>query len=160
MLRLVVFFLYIWGISQWKEMRRVFEYHGAEHKIIFTYESGRDVTVENAREFGTHHPRCGTSFLLVVMIVSVLVFILLGRPDTVGRRLIRLAFVPLIAGISYEVIRWAERTQGVLRCVIGGPGMWLQRWTTREPSDDQLEVALRAFVEARALMPSGGGDAR
>jgi uncharacterized protein YqhQ len=147
--RVAVFLLYLWIISRWKEMRRVFEYHGAEHKVIFTFESGNEVTVANARGFTTHHPRCGTSFLLVVMLVSVVVFVFLGKPHSVPQRLLRLAFVPLIAGISYEVIRLSERAHPALQRVIAGPGLLLQRWTTREPSDDQLEVALRAFDEAR-----------
>jgi len=147
--RIAVFLLYLWAISRWREMRRVFEYHGAEHKIIFTYESGEDVSVANARRFATQHPRCGTSFLLVVMLVSVGVFVLLGRPDSLSDRAVRLAFVPLIAGLSYEVIRFSERAHGRVQRVIGAPGLWLQGWTTREPSDDQLEVALRAFNEAK-----------
>jgi len=153
--RVVVFVLYIWLISRWKEMRRVFEYHGAEHKVIFTYESGEDVTVTNARKFGTQHPRCGTSFLLVVMVVSVLVFVLLGRPESVGQRALRLAFVPLIAGVSYELIRLSDRSQSAVRRFVAAPGLWFQRWTTREPSDEQLEVALRAFNEAREWMETG-----
>ncbi len=162
--RIVVFLLYLWGISRWQEMRRVFEYHGAEHKIIFTYESGEDVTVENTRRFGTCHPRCGTSFLLVVMLVSVIVFVMLGRPESVGARLLRLAFVPVIAGISYEIIRASERSHGLMDRVIKSPGLWLQRWTTREPADDQLEVALRAFREANGdevalrSFPEANGD--
>lgn len=148
-LRVIVFLIYIWAISRWKEMRRVFEYHGAEHKVIFTHESGEEVTVANARRFSTHHPRCGTSFLLVVMLVSVVVFVLLGRPESMAERALRLAFVPVIAGISYEIIRLSDRSHPAVRRVVAAPGLWFQRWTTREPSDDQLEVALRAFNEAR-----------
>ena len=144
--RLAIFLLYIWGISLMREMRRVFEYHGAEHKTINCYESGAMLTAQNIKDSTRFHPRCGTSFLLLVMIVSIIVFIPLGRPDTVSERLIRLAFVPLIGGLSYELIRLSgmpkwRRWFGPLIY----PGLWLQRLTTREADIEQCEVALRAL---------------
>lgn len=150
--RLVFFLAYIWGITRWKEMRRVFEYHGAEHKSIFAYESGLPLTVENARAMTRFHPRCGTSFLLIVMLSSIFVFVFLGTPETVGDRLTRLAFVPLIGGISYEAIKLSGRyaASAWVRPFIA-PGLWLQRLTTREPDDTQLEVALAALHAALGL---------
>ncbi len=151
-IRLVFFFVYLWAVTRWKEMRRVFEYHGAEHKSIFAYEAGLPLTVENARKMTRFHPRCGTSFLLIVMVSSIVVFIFLGRPDTVGERLIRLAFVPVVGGVSYEAIRFSGRhaDKSWVRLLVS-PGLALQRLTTREPSDDQLEVALAALRGALDL---------
>ncbi len=149
LLRLAIFFLYLTVISLWREMRRVFEYHGAEHKCITTYEDGEELTLENARRHTTRHRRCGTSFLLVVMVIAVIVFIFLGRPESVADRLRRFALVPLIAGISFEITRWAGRqTGGALLKIITAPGLLLQKFTTREPSDDQIEVALDALKRA------------
>lgn len=148
-IRLVFFFTYLWAVTRWKEMRRVFEYHGAEHKSIFAYEAGLPLTVENARRMTRFHPRCGTSFLLIVMVSSIVVFIFLGRPETVGERFLRLAFVPVVGGVSYEAIRFSGRhaNKSWVRLLVS-PGLALQRLTTREPSDDQLEVALVALREA------------
>jgi uncharacterized protein YqhQ len=145
--RLIIFLLYIWGISLMKEMRRVFEYHGAEHKTINCYESGAMLTPENIRASTRFHPRCGTSFLLLVMIVSIIVFIPLGRPDSIPERLLRLAFVPVIGGISYELIRLSgqEKWRRWFGPIIL-PGLWLQRLTTREADLEQCEVALRALA--------------
>lgn len=149
LVRLGIFFLYLALISLWRDMRRVFEYHGAEHKCITTYEDGEELTLENARRHTTRHRRCGTSFLLIVMVIAIIVFIFLGRPETVTDRLRRFALVPLIAGLSFEVTRWAgRRTRGALLRVVTAPGLLLQRFTTREPSDDQIEVALDALKRA------------
>jgi len=147
--RLVLFLGYLGLISLWKEIRRVFEYHGAEHKSVFAYEAGRPLTLDGVKSFSTHHPRCGTSFLLVVMLVSLVVFIFLGRPQDWGDRLIRFLFIPVIGGISYEVIRLSGTKYGKrIAQVLVAPGMWLQRITTREPDDSQLEVALVALRSA------------
>jgi uncharacterized protein YqhQ len=146
--RLVILLLYLWAISLWREIKRVFEYHGAEHKSIFTYERDEELLPENAARQSRFHPRCGTSFLLLVVLVSVVVFVFLGRPDSIGEKVVRFLFVPVIGGISYEFLRLggrhADRT--VLRPVIK-PGLWLQRITTREPDERQLEVALHALKE-------------
>lgn len=154
--RLGIFFAYLVLLSTWKEMRRVFEYHGAEHKSIHAFEAGIDLTVKNVRKYTTRHARCGTSFLLVVMVVSVIVFIFMGRPDSIVDRLRRLLAVPLIAGLSYEVIRFAGKHQGgVLMRMVAAPGLLLQKFTTREPSDDQIEVALEALKHATGTHVSG-----
>ncbi len=158
--RLVIFLLYIWAISLMRDMRRVFEYHGAEHKTINCYEQRRPLTPISIKACTRFHPRCGTSFLLLVMVVSILVFMPLGRPEGVGERLLRLAFVPLIGGLSYELIKLSaqERWFRWLKPVVM-PGLWLQRLTTREPDLEQCEVALRALAaclepaELAALTP-------
>jgi len=144
--RLTIFLAYILLISRWKEMRRVFQYHGAEHKTIYTFEDGKDLTVDNASGYTTLHPRCGTSFLLVVMLVSVVVFAFLGRPDNWDDRLLRFAMIPFIGGIAYEFIKISakERVARYFRFAIW-PGLTLQRVTTQEPSDDMLEVAIAAL---------------
>jgi uncharacterized protein YqhQ len=149
LVRLAIFFLYLTAISLWRDMRRVFEYHGAEHKCITTYEDGDELTIENARRHTTRHRRCGTSFLLIVMVIAIIVFIFMGRPESITDRLRRFALVPLIAGISFEITRWAGRhTGGTFMRIITAPGLVLQRFTTREPSDDQIEVALDALRRA------------
>jgi len=148
-LRLAIFLLYLGLISLWKEIRRIFEYHGAEHKSIFAYEAGRPLTLEGVKPFATHHPRCGTSFLLVVMLVSLVVFVMLGRPHTALDRLVRFLFIPVIGGISYEIIKLSGKKFGKpLAQVLVAPGLWLQRITTKEPDDGQIEIALTALKSA------------
>ena len=129
-----------------EDMRRVFMYHGAEHKTVFAWESGQDLTVENVRKFSTRHPRCGTSFILVVMIVSILVFSLLGRPDFLHRVLYKLLLLPVVSGISYEVIRFTGKHRDWQWVkILSWPGLVMQKITTREPTDDQIEVAIAAM---------------
>ena len=146
LLRLAIFLGYVFAISRWKEMRRIFQYHGAEHMTIFAYESGGELTTELARVQPRLHPRCGTSFLLVVMLVSIVVFMFLGRPESLADRLVRFAMIPLIGGISYEFIRLSarKRFERMLRFAVW-PGLALQRITTQPPSDDMLEVAIAAL---------------
>jgi len=149
LIRITFFLIYIWAISLWKSMRRVFEYHGAEHKSIFAFEAGEDLTPENIKKYSTHHPGCGTSFLLVVMVISILVFMFLGRPHTISERLTRLLFVPLIAGISYEVTRLSrKRKNSKIVKILIAPGLWLQKITTKEPDEKQLKVAIAALKSA------------
>lgn len=145
-IRLVFFLVYIFGIGLWGEMRRVFQYHGAEHKTIHNFESGLELTPENAGAQSRYHPRCGTSFLFLVVIVSFVVFAFFGRPDTLVDRAIRFALIPVIAGISFEIIRFAgaHYDKPWVRW-ISEPGLKLQRLTTREPSRDMLEVAIAAL---------------
>ncbi|ADL08788.1 DUF1385 domain-containing protein [Thermosediminibacter oceani] len=145
LIRIAVFLLYLIFVSSMKDVRRFFEYHGAEHKAVYCYENGEELTVENARKYTTLHPRCGTSFLLVVMIVSILLFSLLGWPGILARITSRVLLFPLVAGISYEFIRLAGRSRSPIIKAISAPGMWLQKLTTREPDDSQLEVALEAL---------------
>jgi uncharacterized protein YqhQ len=156
-IRLIFFLTYIYLISLWSEIRRVFEYHGAEHKSVFTFEDKKDLSVEEARPYTTLHPRCGTSFLLIVMLVSIIVFMFLGKPDVIVERLIRLAFVPLIGGISYEFIRLSEMaSRNPISRLFILPGLWLQKITTKEPDDSQLEVALVALRCALDMDPQVG----
>jgi uncharacterized protein YqhQ len=145
-IRVILFVLYLWAISRMKDMGRVFEYHGAEHKSIHAFENGRSLDAAGARPFTTLHPRCGTSFLFFVMIISILVFVFLGKPDSVGERLLRLAFVPLIGGLAYEAIKLSGKFCDAwwLKPAIQ-PGLWLQKITTSEPDDEQLEVAMAAL---------------
>ncbi len=145
-LRLLFFLAYIIGIGYWGEMQRIFQYHGAEHKTIHNLEAGLDLTPENAERQSRFHPRCGTSFLFLVVLVSFVVFAFLGRPDSLGDRLLRFALIPLIAGVSFEIIRFAgaHSDKGWVRWM-SEPGLRLQRLTTREPSRDMLEVAIAAL---------------
>jgi len=158
-IRLAFFLGYLGLITRMKDIRRVFEYHGAEHKSIFNFEEKKELTPENASIFSRFHPRCGTSFLLIVMLVSIFVFMTLGRPETVADRLLRLAFIPVIGGISYEFIRLSDKgyRNAFWRFFIL-PGLWLQRMTTKEPDLGQLEVAIvalkAALGEEVALLPN------
>ena len=153
MIRLMIFLAYLWSISFFKEVRRIFEYHGAEHKSIFAFESGEVLVADRVRDFSYLHPRCGTSFLLIVMVVSILVFALIPHQLAFGYKVAsRVVFIPLIAGLAYEIIRFADqkRERKSVQYFIK-PGLWLQRLTAREPSEDQIEVALRALHEVLEL---------
>ena len=143
--RILIFVTYIALVSQMKDIQRVFEYHGAEHKTIATYESGEELTVENARKHSRLHPRCGTNFLLIVMIVSVIFFSLLRWENVFLRILYRLLLLPVVAGLSYEVIKFAGRSDSKFVRILTKPGLYLQYLTTREPDDEQLEVAIEAI---------------
>lgn len=144
-LKLALFTGYILVISRMKEIRRVFEYHGAEHKVIHCFESGQALTVENARRFTTLHPRCGTSFMLIVMVISILMFSLISWDSILVRVAWKLALLPLVAGLSYELLKWSSKKETALTRMIKAPGMAMQKLTTREPDDRQLEVALAAM---------------
>ncbi len=146
-LRILIFLGYVLAISAMKDIRRVYMYHGAEHKCINCLEKGRELTVKNVRKSSRQHRRCGTSFLLFVMLISVILFMFIRVSDPVQRLALRLALIPVIAGISYEIIRLAGRYDNILVRIISAPGMLLQRLTTREPDDDMIEVAI-ASVEA------------
>ncbi len=141
-IKLSLFILYLWATSRMKEMRRVYEYHGAEHKTIACYEAGKPLTVENIRGFTRFHPRCGTSFLVLVLLISILLFSVVTWTNPLVRVLLKLALLPLVVGLSYEVIRLAGRYNNPLTRIVSAPGLWIQRLTTREPDDDQLEVAI------------------
>jgi uncharacterized protein YqhQ len=149
-IRAIFFFVYVWSISFMDEIRRVFQYHGAEHKTVYTFEANEDLTVENARGKSTLHPRCGTSFLLFVMAISILVFSLVPSTAHFAVKFgARVVLLPLIAGLAYEVIRFSARhlDSKVCRALIT-PGLWLQKITTKEPDDKQLEIAIVALKEA------------
>ena len=155
-IRVIIFLIYIWSIARMKDIQRVFQYHGAEHKTIFAFEAGAELTVERVKTFSRLHPRCGTSFLLIVMLVSIAVFSLIPKAwPFVYKALSRVVLLPLIAGISYEFLKWsAKNDQHPLVKLVITPGLALQRLTTREPDDDQIEVAIRSVKEA--LDENGG----
>lgn len=143
--RIALFVMYAWGISFMKEIKTVFQYHGAEHKTIHCYESGLDLTVENCRQFPTLHPRCGTSFLMFVFIIAFLLHFVLGWPNLWFRIISRLLLLPVIAGLSYELLKWAGRSDNIIVKILSLPGLYLQKITTKEPDDDQLEVAIASI---------------
>lgn len=143
--RIFILFIYILLISMNKDVKRVFEYHGAEHKAIYCYENNLDLTVENAREFKTQHPRCGTNFLFIVMFTSIILFSFFGWPNPFIRIFMRIICVPIVAGISYEIIKLLGKYNNILTKIVSYPGMMLQKLTTKEPDDEQLEVALKAL---------------
>ncbi len=145
LIRIAIFLGYIILVSRMEEIKRVFQYHGAEHKTIFCYEAGLPLTVENARGMKRLHPRCGTSFLVFVMIISIIVFSFVSWDNMFMRIFLRLLLLPVVAGLSYEIIRWAGRSQNKIVCLISKPGMWLQMITTQEPDDSQLEVAIASM---------------
>lgn len=144
-IRMIIFMGYLILVSKMKDIQRVFEYHGAEHKTIATYESGDELTVENARKHTRLHPRCGTSFLLIVMVVSIVTFSLLKWGSMWQNMLYRLLLMPVVAGISYEMIKFAGKSKNRCVAVLTKPGLWLQKVTTREPDDSQLEVAIASL---------------
>jgi uncharacterized protein YqhQ len=146
--RVVVFVTFLYSVSWMKDMNRVFQYHGAEHKTVYTFEAREALEVINAQKYSTLHPRCGTSFLLVVMIVSIVVFSIVHFDSLTGKLLSRIALLPLIAGISYEVIRYSAKHPKSLLRIVTMPGLLLQKITTKEPDDDQLEIAISALKEA------------
>jgi len=156
-IRMSFFLIMIFSFSLVKDIRRVFEYHGAEHKTVFTWEAGLPLTVENARPQPRQHPRCGTSFLMVVMLVSIALFSVIKFDSLIYNFLVRVALVPVVAGLSYEIIRLSARKEsGWFFKLITLPGVWLQNITTQEPDDQQLEVAIEALKESLKLEPQTG----
>ncbi|MRR55977.1 MAG: DUF1385 domain-containing protein [Deltaproteobacteria bacterium] len=150
LIRMLVFLIYVYSISRMSDIQRVFQYHGAEHKSIFAFEAGISLTVENVKQFSRLHPRCGTSFLLIVMLVSIVVFSLIPKAWPFYLKAgSRVVLLPLIAGCSYELLKWSAKYEKsrLVRMLIA-PGLALQKLTTREPDDDQLEVAIRSLEEA------------
>ena len=161
-IRLFVFLLYIWGISFMGGIRRVFQYHGAEHKTIHCYEAGKALTVENVQKFPRLHPRCGTNFLLIVMVVAIVFHVFFGWPDLWLRILSRLAVLPVVAGVSYEIIRFAGRSENRIVRIMITPGLWLQYLTTRPPEGEMVEVAIESLkaVLPPEDIPAGSGNYR
>jgi uncharacterized protein YqhQ len=158
LIRIAIFLGFLYLISRWKDIHRVFEYHGAEHRVVFNFESGKPVNVPTAQSFDTWHPRCGTSFLIVVMMISMAVYTVLPFDTFVGRFASRIVLLPVIAGLSYEVIRFAARRRGSLLSLMTAPGLWLQRITTQPPADQQTEVAITALERAMAMEECQGGE--
>ena len=157
-IRIALFLLFIWGVAQWKDIRRVYQYHGAEHKTVFAFESGDPLSIAAAQKYPTFHPRCGTSFLMTVMLISIVVYTLVPVATFWARFGIRIALLPVIAGVSYEIIRFAARHRGSLFAAMTAPGLWLQRITTQPPADDQVECAIAALDQAMALESRRGGE--
>jgi uncharacterized protein YqhQ len=158
-IRIVLFLGVMFGMSRLKDIHRVFEFHGAEHKVVFNYESKKPVTVQNAQSFVTWHPRCGTSFLLVVMLVSMLTYMALPPVQSfLAKFLVRIVMILPVAGISYEIIRFAAKRRGSWLAVLTAPGLWLQRITTQPPDDQAVEVAIHALNGAMALEEKQGGE--
>ena len=157
-IRIVLFLAFLTLLSRMKDIRRVFEYHGAEHKVVFNFESGQPVTVQNAQRFVTFHPRCGTSFLIVVMLISMVIYALLPFDGFVARFVARLALLPLVVGLSYELIRFAAKRPGSMLAALTTPGLWLQRVTTKPPSDEQAAIAIHALEGAMNLERAQGGE--
>jgi uncharacterized protein YqhQ len=157
-IRIVIFLSFLLILSRLKDIRRVFEYHGAEHKVVFNLESGQPVNIQNAQKFQTFHPRCGTNFLAVVLGLSFLFYPLLPIDGFLPKLLARIALLPLIAGVSYEIIRFAAKRQGSLMGLISWPGLWLQRITTKPPDDTQAAVAIHALEGAMQLEEKQGGE--
>jgi len=158
-IRIILFLIYLSAVGTWKEMRRVFEYHGAEHKVIHAYENKKELTLQEIKDYSPHHPRCGTSFLLIVMVISILTFSLIPQTwSFLNKFLSRLVLIPVIAGLSFEILKLSSRmkTNPLINIFIQ-PGLLLQNLTTREPDDNQIEVAIRALKEVLKIEES---DAR
>jgi uncharacterized protein YqhQ len=158
LIRIGILLVYLFVLSRPKDMRRIFEYHGAEHKVVFNYESGKPVSVENAQKFTTFHPRCGTCFLLVMLVIALIVNALLPFDGFMAKLVARIALLPLVVGLSYELIRFAARRQGTLMGLLTRPGLWLQRITTKPPDDGQAAVAVHALNGAMELEARQGGN--
>ncbi|MGA8069662.1 MAG: DUF1385 domain-containing protein [Terriglobales bacterium] len=163
LIRITMFLLFVWGISLWKDIRRVYQYHGAEHKTVFAFENGDPLETAAVQKYSTYHPRCGTSFLMTVMIISMFVYMAIPVQTFWSRFAIRIALLPLIAGVSYEIIRFAakrfsDKRGGSLFALMTAPGLWLQRITTQPPDDREVECAIVALDEAMKLEKQHGGE--
>ena len=157
-IRLILFLLFIWGVSLWKDIRRVYEYHGAEHKTVFAFENGDPLETASVQKYSTFHPRCGTSFLMTVMLISIGFYMLIPFTSFWARFASRIVLLPVIAGVSYEIIRFAAKHRGSLFALMTAPGLWLQRITTKPPSDDQAQCAIVALDQAMSLEKERGGE--
>jgi uncharacterized protein YqhQ len=158
MVRLALFLLFIFGTSLMKDIRRVYQYHGAEHKTVFAFESNDPLETAAVQKYSTFHPRCGTSFLMTVMIISILVYTLVPAATFWGKFAARIILLPVIAGLSYEIIRYAAKHRGSLFALMTAPGLWLQRITTQPPDDGQVQCAITALDQAMALEKQNGGE--
>jgi len=156
--RLLLFLLFIWGVSLFPDIRRVYEYHGAEHKTVFAFENGDPLETAAVQKYSTYHPRCGTSFLMTVMLISIGFYMLVPFTTFWARFASRIALLPLIAGVSYEIIRFAAKHRGSLFALMTAPGLWLQRITTQPPSDEMAQCAITALDNAMALEKEHGGE--
>src|SRR6476619_693821 len=157
-IRIALFLLFIWGVSLWSDIHRVYEYHGAEHKTVYAFENGDRLETASVQKYTTYHPRCGTSFLMTVMLISILVYTLIPVTTFWARFGVRIALLPVIAGVSYAIIRFAAKHRGSLFALMTAPGLWLQRITTQPPSDQQAECAIVALNHAMSLEKQRGGE--
>jgi len=157
-IRLLLFLLFIWGVSLMPDIRRVYEYHGAEHKTVFAFENGDVLETNAVQRYSTFHPRCGTSFLMTVMIISIGVYTLIPVTTFWARFAVRIALLPVIAGLSYEIIRFAAKHRGSLFAIMTAPGLWMQRVTTKPPADAQAQCAIDALNLAMSLEEKHGGE--
>jgi uncharacterized protein YqhQ len=158
MIRLLLFLLFIWGVSLFPDIRRVYQYHGAEHKTVFAFENGDPLETGAVQKYSTYHPRCGTSFLMTVMLISIVFYMLFPVTTLWARFAVRVALLPVIAGVSYEIIRFAAKHRGSLFALMTAPGLWLQRITTQPPSDEMAQCAITALDQAMALEKDHGGE--
>ncbi len=150
-IRVIIFISYIFIVGKLEDIKRVYQYHGAEHKTIFCYESGIDLTPENAKKFGRLHPRCGTNFLFLVMVISIIIFSFTGW-QSIGQRVIsRVLLLPVVSGVTYEVIKWLGKSDSKISKIIACPGLLLQKITTQEPDESMLEVAITSLKAAEGL---------
>jgi uncharacterized protein YqhQ len=157
-IRLVLFLLFIWGVSLWKDIRRVYQYHGAEHKTVFAFEDGKSLETAEVQKYSTYHPRCGTSFLMTVMLISIGFYMLIPYTTFWARFASRIVLLPVIAGVSYEIIRFAAKHRGSLFALMTAPGLWLQRITTQPPTDEMAQCAITALDHAMSLEKERGGE--
>jgi uncharacterized protein YqhQ len=157
-IRLVLFLLFIWGVSLFPDIRRVYQYHGAEHKTVFAFENGDPLETAAVQKYSTFHPRCGTSFLMTVMLISIGFYMLVPFTTFWARFASRIALLPVIAGVSYEIIRFAAKHRGSLFALMTTPGLWLQRITTQPPSDEMAQCAIDALDQAMLLEKDHGGE--
>jgi uncharacterized protein YqhQ len=157
-IRIALFVGFLMLLCRSKDIRRTFEYHGAEHKVVFNFESGKTVNVENAQQFTTYHPRCGTSFMFVIMLMSMIVYILIPVQGFAAKLALRIVMLPVLTGLSYELIRFAAKRRGSFMALLTAPGLWIQRITTQPPSDSQAEVAISALEGAMALEATQDGE--
>ncbi|MBZ5721429.1 MAG: DUF1385 domain-containing protein [Acidobacteriia bacterium] len=157
-IRIGLFLLFIWGVSLMKDIHRVYEYHGAEHKTVFAFENGDQLKTAEVQKYSTYHPRCGTSFLMTVMLISIFIYMLVPVTSFWAKFAVRIALLPVITGLSYEIIRFAAKHRGSLFALMTAPGLWLQRITTQPPSDDQAECAIIALDQAMSVEKQRGGE--
>ena len=150
-IRVIIFLAYIFLVGKLEDIKRVYQYHGAEHKTIFCYESGIELTPENAKKFGRLHPRCGTNFLFLVMVISIIIFSFTGWQSIGGRIVSRVLLLPVVSGVTYEVIKWLGKSDSKIAKIVAWPGLLLQKITTKEPDESMLEVAITSLKAAEGL---------
>ncbi len=157
-IRIALFLLFIWAVSLWADIKRVYRYHGAEHKTVYAFESRKPLSIEHAQSFSTYHPRCGTSFLMTVMLISILFYALAPVETFWSRFAVRIVLLPVIAGVSFEIIRFSAKYRTSLFALMTLPGLWLQRITTQPPDNSMVECAIVALNQSMELEKERGGE--